>query len=268
MAELLGGEEVVEGDALVHLVVEADLVQLLLQLETAQLVENERFLWQQVEVLLEGLTDEVALQALEERALRRLRLQHREHAPGDAHHREVLRLVQVVFAGPLQDHAHLVDVLLIFVALLRVAWDVDAVDAVEFLDEAPLVEGVVDGDDSGARSLQEVRVRRLKEALVVAERQRAAPLVRQRLGQHAEDWLVGPGAHVMAGVRQHCLAPVTAKVVSSVAFCAQTNRNQMLVQVMSCGYDRLESLLCFFASACVSLGCDDELIGLDIALYS
>ena len=56
VAQLLGCAEVIKCDALVHLVVELNLVEGLLEVPTVQLIVEEGFLGQEMQVLLECFT--------------------------------------------------------------------------------------------------------------------------------------------------------------------------------------------------------------------
>ena len=81
MSELLRGKEIFQKDALVHLMVEGDFIESLLEVPSEQFVVNERLLGQEMQVLLEWLSDEVLTQWLEETLLRSLALHEREHSP-------------------------------------------------------------------------------------------------------------------------------------------------------------------------------------------
>ena len=59
MSELLRGKEIFQKDALVHLMVEGDFIESLLEVPSEQFVVNERLLGQEMQVLLEWLTDKV-----------------------------------------------------------------------------------------------------------------------------------------------------------------------------------------------------------------
>ena len=59
MSELLGGQKVLQQNALIHLMVESDLVEGLLEVPTQQLVINECLFRQEMQVLLEWFSDEV-----------------------------------------------------------------------------------------------------------------------------------------------------------------------------------------------------------------
>ena len=126
MSELLCGQEVLQQNALIHLMVESDLVEGLLEVPPQQLVINERLLRQEMQVLLERFSDEVLAQRLEETHLRGLALEECEHAPGDTDNREVLVILTVMLGRPLQDLMHLGQVLPVFEALFSVPGDVDS----------------------------------------------------------------------------------------------------------------------------------------------
>lgn len=79
-----------------------------------------------MQVLLEGLSDEVLTQRLEEAHLRGLALEEGEHAPRNADDREVLVILSVVLGCPFKDAVHLSQVLVVFKALFSVAWNVNA----------------------------------------------------------------------------------------------------------------------------------------------
>ena len=196
MSELLGGDKVCESDALVHLVEESDFVKGLLQVPTIVLVIHERLTGQQVQVLLEGLSDKLALESLEEAHLCGLGLEQGKHAPGDTDDWEVLRLIQVVLTGPHHDLTHFRNVLLVFEALLGVAWNVDTIEIGEFFLQLLLRLHVVNRDDACASCLEEVGVRGLEEALVLRW-ELAFPLLGEWLCKHTEDGLVGLGTHVV-----------------------------------------------------------------------
>ena len=72
VSELLGSSELSKSDALVHLLVERDVIKCLLKVKAVNLIVHECLLGKQEEVLLESLTDLVSLKALEERVLSRL----------------------------------------------------------------------------------------------------------------------------------------------------------------------------------------------------
>lgn len=215
VSHLLSPDEVVKDDTLVHLVVEGDLVQGFLEVVANKLIVSERFLWQEIQVLLERLTDQVALKTLEESLLGGLGSEHGEHSPGDADDWEVGLILQVVVASPLDRTPNCLQVLLIFVALFCITWDVETVDVLELLLEGLLVESVVDRDDTGAGSLQEIGVRALKEALE-GETEVVVPLFGERLREDTEDGLVGLGSDVVARIEKDRLALVAAKMVCSV----------------------------------------------------
>jgi len=96
VSELLSGQEILQKDALVHLVIERNFVQCLLQFPSKKFIVNKCLLWQQVQVLLECLPDEMLLQVLEEGVLRGLAAQEGEHAPGDTNDWEVAIVLPVV----------------------------------------------------------------------------------------------------------------------------------------------------------------------------
>ena len=132
MSELLCGQKVLQQNALIHLMVESDLVEGLLEVPSQQLVINERLLRQEMQVLLEWFSYEVLAQRLEYTHLRGLGLEEGEHAPGDTDNREVLVFITVMLSRPLQDLMHLGQVLPVFEALFSVSGDVDSRDAREF----------------------------------------------------------------------------------------------------------------------------------------
>lgn len=117
--QLLGSQEVAEGDAEVKLVVERHLVELLLELKAEQLVVDHRLLRQEMQVLLEGGSDELLSQRLQESInIVELRSEHGEHAPGNSDDGEVvLRLLtSVVLSCPVQNIVHCLQVLRILEA--------------------------------------------------------------------------------------------------------------------------------------------------------
>ena len=73
--QLLGCQHILQKDALIHLVIESDLVKCLFQLPTKHLIVNKCLTWQEMQVLLEGLADELLWQVLEEGQLRGLAAQ-------------------------------------------------------------------------------------------------------------------------------------------------------------------------------------------------
>ena len=117
MSELLSRQEILQKNALVHLMIESDFIKSLLQVPTQELVINERFLWQEMQVLLEGLADKVLAQRLEQAFLGGLTLEEGQHAPRDTHDWEVCLFLLVMLRCPLHDSVHLGQVLLIFKAL-------------------------------------------------------------------------------------------------------------------------------------------------------
>ena len=129
MSELLGRHEVFERDALVHLMVERDLVKGLLEFETDHFVVEECLLWQEMQVLLKRLSNQMVLKATKEGKLCGLGFQHGEHTPGDSHDWEVRIVLEVVVAGPAHNPSNTRQVLLVFVALLSITWDVNTVEA-------------------------------------------------------------------------------------------------------------------------------------------
>jgi len=129
MSELLGTDEVFKDDAFVHLVVEGDFIEGLLKLKTDHLVVGEGFLWQEEQVLLQRLTNQVAFNFFEKGFLGGLRAEHGKHSPGNANNGEVGVLLQVVVTRPLHNSSHGLQVLLILVALFAISWDVETVDA-------------------------------------------------------------------------------------------------------------------------------------------
>lgn len=126
--QLLGCQHILQKDALIHLVIESDLVKCLFQLPTKHLIVNKCLARQEMQVLLEGLADELLWQVLEEGQLRGLAAQEGEHAPRDAHDWEVSVIFPVVLRRPLHDAMHLGQVLVILIAQLGVTGDVDARD--------------------------------------------------------------------------------------------------------------------------------------------
>ena len=79
-----------------------------------------------MQVLLEGLGNEVLTQRLEEAHLRGLALEEREHAPRNADDWEVLVILSVVLGCPFKDAMNLSQVLVVFKALFSIAWNVNA----------------------------------------------------------------------------------------------------------------------------------------------
>ena len=100
MSELLRCLEITKGDTFVHLMVERDFIERLLKVPPDQLIVHEGLSRQEIEVLLQALADEVALEAAEEfrSALLELALEEGEHAPGDGDEREVLLFLEVLLA--------------------------------------------------------------------------------------------------------------------------------------------------------------------------
>lgn len=60
--QLLGCQHILQKDALIHLVIESDLVKCLFQLPAKHFIVNKCLFRQEMQVLLEGLTDELLLQ--------------------------------------------------------------------------------------------------------------------------------------------------------------------------------------------------------------
>ena len=216
VSELLGGFKVGEPDALVHLVEKADFVEGLLEVPPVHLVVHEALLGQEMQVLLERLADQVALQTAEDGPLGSLALQKCQHAPGDAHHGEVLLRVEVLLRGELQDVLNCRQVLVILVALLGVARDVDAVQTRQLSQQVLARLGEVHGHYAGAASLEEVGMGRLEEALE-GQLDVRVPLVWQRLREDSKNGLVGLGAQVVPSVLEHRRALVAAQMERSFA---------------------------------------------------
>ena len=59
MSQLLSSQEILQKNALVHLMVERDFIESLLEVPSEQFVVNERLLGQEMQVLLEWFTDKV-----------------------------------------------------------------------------------------------------------------------------------------------------------------------------------------------------------------
>ena len=168
-----------------------------------------------MQVLLEGLSDEVLTQRLEEAHLRGLALKESKHAPRNADDREMLVILSVVLGWPFQDVVHLSQVLAVFKALFSVAWNINSWDALELSLQHGLVHAIVNGHDSSPSSLQEICVWRLKETVVC--RWLVDPVFWQRLRQNTNDRLIGLRADMMSLVSQDWLAQVAAQVVQPVA---------------------------------------------------
>lgn len=156
MSELLRGKEIFQKDALVHLMVESDFIESLFEVPAQKLIIDERLLRQKMQVLLERLSDEVRAERLEQAILGGLTLEKGEHAPRDTHDWEMFVVFTVVLGSPLHDTLNLVHVLLIFIALFGITWDIDSRDAGELPIESGLVHAIVNRHDSGSRSLQKV----------------------------------------------------------------------------------------------------------------
>lgn len=196
--------------------VESDVVEGLLEIPANQLIINECLLWQEMQVLLEGLTNEVLPEATEERLLRRLSLEEGEHAPGDADNREVLLVFKVLIGGELHDLTNCIQVLIIFVAFLRVTWDVHAVEVCKFALQNICRLRVVNRYHTCTASLQEVGMGSLKEALV-GELVVIVPNVGQRLCEHSDDGLVRLCTRVVTNILKNRLALVTAQMLGALA---------------------------------------------------
>jgi type III secretory pathway component EscS len=106
-----------------------------------------------MQVLLERLAYKVALETSEERLLGGLASKHGEHAPGDTYHGVVLVVIQVLVRAERQDAPHGIQVLIVFVAILRVTWDIHAVNVAKFTSEICNTLSIVNWDNSGASSL-------------------------------------------------------------------------------------------------------------------
>lgn len=96
MSELLRSEEIFQIDALVHLMVESDFIESFLEVPAQKLVIDERFLGQEMQVLLERLSDKVWAERLEQAILGGLALEKGKHAPRDANDWEMFVVFTVV----------------------------------------------------------------------------------------------------------------------------------------------------------------------------
>lgn len=74
MSELLSSQEIFQLDTLVHLVIEADLVESLLQVPSQKFIVNKCLPWKEMQVLLKCLTDEMLTNVFEKGGLRGLAL--------------------------------------------------------------------------------------------------------------------------------------------------------------------------------------------------
>lgn len=236
MSELLSLKEVFKDDTFVHLVVKGDVVESLLKLETDHLVVSESFLWQEIQVLLKSLSDQVALDSLEEGFLSGLGAEHGKHSPGDANDGEVGILLHVVVTRPLHDSLYRLQVLLILVALFAITWDVETVDALKFLDESLWVGVEVDRNDAGASRLKEISMGALKETLKALV-EVSVPGIGKGLRQHSENGLVRLGSHVVTGVQHDGFAFMAAEVMGSVALISEFRVHSWLTEMSSVGVE-------------------------------
>ena len=96
MSELLRGKEIFQKDALVHLMVESDFIESFFEVPAHKLIIDECFFRQEMQVLLERLSNEVWAERLEQAILGGLALEKSEHAPGDTHDWEMFVVFTVV----------------------------------------------------------------------------------------------------------------------------------------------------------------------------
>lgn len=99
--------EVLERDANVHLIIEGYSVEKSFQAAAVELVVDERFLWQQIEVLLQSGLNHFVGKLDQSAQVGQLALEHGHVTVGVGDQREVLRRVQVVVLHPLKDEAQL-----------------------------------------------------------------------------------------------------------------------------------------------------------------
>ena len=200
--------------------IEGDLIEGFLELETTQTIVDKGLFRQEMQVLLERFPDEFAFEASEEGLLGGLALEHGEHAPGDTHDGEVLIVVQVLVRAECQNAPNRLQVLIIFVAILAITRDIHAINVSQFTHQLSVCLHIVDWHDASSTCLQEIGMRSLKEAFV-GELEVVVPLGGERLGEHSDDRLICLGSHMVAPVFEHGFALMAAQVVrlAPLALC-------------------------------------------------
>ena len=185
---------------------------------TQDLVIQESLSWNKIEILLERLTNLVGPQLHKEVIIVGLAVHHGQHAVGDSHDGEVLvgLVLVVVLASPLHDHLDRSHPVLVMVATPQVAWDVEAIQAVELGDQGSWVHPVVDWHNTRTCSHEVVGMTGLKEG-ACTKLDFSPPLTGDWLSEHSEDRLVCAGACVMTRVVDDWLALVTTDMVQAVA---------------------------------------------------
>lgn len=176
--------------------VESDLVESFFEVKAVELIVHVRFFWQEMQVHLKSFANQMVIKIGENRSLGILTTKHSEHAVGDADNREMLVILQVVRASPFKDATYLSQVLLIFNAILGVSWDINTIDTGKLFLKSFLVQGEVNGDNTGSCRLQEINMGTLKET-GIGKLEVVSPLIRDGLCEHTEDWLIVLGAHVV-----------------------------------------------------------------------
>ena len=126
-------------------------------------------------------------------------------------------LIIIVVTGPVNYTVDSVHIVWIIKDCLCVPWNIESVKLFQHLLEGKWLNSVVDGDDAGTCSLQEVHMTGFDEG-GDAEFEVSSPLVGDWLGQYTEDWLVGLVSCVVAHLVHHWLTFSAAQVILSVTF--------------------------------------------------
>ena len=158
VSKLLRRREVTQCDAFVHLMVESDIVKSLFEVPADQFIIDESFPRQEIEILLEALTNKVALKASEELslALLQLALKQGEHAPRYSSEWVVLVIFKVLVRCECHDGLDHIQVLLVLKALLGITRNVDATETVKLLQKFLFTHSVIDRNNTSTASLEEI----------------------------------------------------------------------------------------------------------------